>query len=51
MDGRMTDIAKEEGGASGVLARGGAGPNEPSGACVCLTNPRPALPTNGSSRP
>jgi hypothetical protein len=32
MDGRMTDIAKEEGGASGVLARGGAGPNETSGA-------------------
>jgi hypothetical protein len=32
MDGRMTDRATKKGGARRVLARGGAGPNEPSGA-------------------
>jgi len=32
MDGRMTDRATKKSGASGVLARGGAGPNESSGA-------------------
>ena len=34
MDGRMTDKATKKGGARRVLARGGAGPNESSGACV-----------------